>query len=246
MDIMSFLNSGVLRALGVAAIGFLALIAHMFFGKDAAAFTASATQLLDGGLAVVVAGAIAYAAYARAKLANPPLTQSAADAHVQVLAAQGQALVPAATAAAATSGQGGVARSHWIAALFALAVVATLLMSACATEPVNAASTPGQKAAALLGDFNIYEAASVSIGTNASLPVQVRRDVLTAAIAAKPVADSLQGALMTYRQVTAALAAGTTTQDKVDIAAASLTTWVAQLSTLVQNLITAEKGATTP
>lgn len=247
MDIMSFLNSGVLRALGVAAIGLLALIAHQFFGQDAAIFTGSATQLLDAGLAVLTAAALAWAAYARAKLPNPPLTQAAAAAHVDILAAQGQTIVPTATVTPpAPASSSSVAKSHWTAALFALVVVGMMLMSACATEPVNAAVTPGQKAAALLGDFNIYEAASVSIGTNTALPMNVRKGVLQAAIMAKPAADSVQAALMTYRQVTTALAAGATTQDQVDIAATNLTNWVAQLTTLVTNLIAAEKGATTP
>lgn len=236
MDIMPFLNSGVLRALGLALIAFAALIAHMFFGKDAAAFTANATQLLDGGLAVVVAGGIAVAGWFRARRANPPLTAAAQDHAVAILADQGKAVVAT---------EPGVARSHWLAVAFATLMVVAMLHG-CATEPVSAAQTPGQKAAALLGDFNLYEAASVSIGTNPMLAVSVRRGVLDAAIAAKPAADAAQHALATYRAVQQSLADGVSTPAELAQVSTALTALLSDLATVTENLHTVEKGATAP
>lgn len=246
MDIMNLLSSGVLRALGVAAIAFLALIYSMFFHGNQAMFVANGTQLLEGGLALATAGAGVWAVVARVALPNPPLTQGAADAHTALLAAQGTPIVASTpTETVVPIASSSKISAHWMAVMLAVLVVSAL-MAGCQSEPVAAANTPGQKAAALLGDFNIYEAASLSIGQNTAIPIGARRAVLDAAIAAKPVADSAQAALTTYRQVTTALSAGTTTQDKVLIAATNLQNWITQLSTLVTSLVAAEKGATTP
>jgi len=111
---MSLLSSQTLRALGVAAIAFLALVVSMF-GYNADAFTSTASKLLDAGLALATAAGGVWAVIARVKLANPPLTQAAADQHVAILADQGKVLVP--TTAAVPVPQKTIptqALSHWI------------------------------------------------------------------------------------------------------------------------------------
>lgn len=97
MDIMSLFQSGVLRAIGVALITFVALCLHVLLGKDSSPFVANATQLLDGALALGVAGCLFWAAIARVKLPNPPLSAAAADKHVALLAAQGTPVVDGST-----------------------------------------------------------------------------------------------------------------------------------------------------
>lgn len=121
--------------------------------------------------------------------------------------------------------------------LLCLVLVPMLLaLPGCDTFAVSRAETPEQKAAALLGDFNLYQRASLKIGEDQSVPTEVRRKVLEAEVAAKPVADKLDDALLQYRAIALDLKSGSTTSEKVAIAAANLQGWIKTLTPLIQSL----------
>jgi hypothetical protein len=124
-----------------------------------------------------------------------------------------------------------------------LVVLAVSTLSACTSLGVTAAKTAEQRAAALLGDFTIYQRASLLIAEDPTVLPEVRRAVADAAIKAKPVADQLDEALRQYRAVSGALAAGQTTDEKVAIAAANLNRWIVELTPLIRNLSDTIKGA---
>lgn len=250
MNTMPVLNSQVLRAAGVALISLIALLVHMIWGNiSEATVTSNGSKILEAVLALISSGGVAWAMLARAFLPNPPLTPSAADKHDAILAAQG--IVPGNTPVSDKS----AATSAALVAFFALLVpfaiastfaVAVVSISGCQSEPVAAAQTLDQKAAALLGDYNIYAAAAVTIGSNTGVPAAARKALLDAVIASKPIADSMDSALRLYRTAESALSAGTTTADKVAIVAANLTDWLNQLVPLVNSLESAAQAAETP
>lgn len=200
MNIMSLFSSGVLRALGVALITFAALCLHVIYGKDATPFVASATQLLDGALALGVAVALFWAAIARVKLPNPPLSQSAAAAHVDILAKQGAPVVQAVeqrmveiakeTPAAAASSSS--SSSVKLALLFLVLV------------PIAAAALHGCAALAPQSiDSKLYAAnqvvTSVELGTDQALNAGLitaaqARSVSTIAHQVNPLIDSVRAA----------------------------------------------------
>lgn len=238
MDTMPAMNSQVIRAAGLALIALLGLLANMIWGTNTDQFQAAGSKILEASLTLLATGSTLWALYARAFKANPPITQTAADQHAAIVAGQVTSNVLKAPPAA-------VLVLLMPLLLFA-PIVGAVLLQGCATEPVNAAKTVDQKAAALLGDFNIYAAAAVTIGTNPGVPAAARKALLQAVVTAKPFADSLDGALRLYRQASAALAAGTTTADKVTIAATNLTNWLTQLEPMVTNLENAAKAAEVP
>lgn len=130
-----------------------------------------------------------------------------------------------------------VVKLHWATFLLLLLIFPLLIVGGCANQlGVVAGQTPEQKAAGLLGDFTVYQSASLKIGTDNTVPGPVRQRVLQTAIDAKPLADSLDVALRDYRMIEKQLKAGTTTQDKVNIAATQLVNWIAQLQPLVTSL----------
>lgn len=130
-----------------------------------------------------------------------------------------------------------ILKLHWAAFLLAMLIVPLMLIVGCTSQlGVVAGQTPEQKAAGLLGDFTVYQGASLKIGTDETVPQAVRQKVLQTAIDAKPLADSLDATLRLYRGMEAQLAAGATTQDKVDIAALDLASWVTKLEPLVTSL----------
>lgn len=133
-------------------------------------------------------------------------------------------------------------KSHpLISVLLILAALASV--TACSSLAVSQAKTAEQRAAALLGDFTVFQHASLIIAEDPTVVPEVRRAVADAAIAAKPVADQLDAALRQYRSIAGALAAGQTTEEKVAIAAANLNRWILELTPLIRNLAAQVKGA---
>lgn len=131
-----------------------------------------------------------------------------------------------------------------VLAALTLMLLSVPLLHGCGSLGIARAQTVEQKAAALLGDFTLYQKASLQIGNDATVVPEVRKGVLDAAIAAKPAADSLDDALRQYRQMKIQLEAGTTTDAKVAIAAANLSNWIEQVRPLVTQLRKLVEGAT--
>lgn len=245
MDTMPALNSQVIKAAGVALISLIAIIVHLFWANiSESTVTATGGRILDAVLLLIPLAATVWAMLARAFLPNPPLSQSAADAHDAILVAQGIGAAGAPMPAAASS-------SSASSTVKVLAVLLTLggsvgfaaliggsavLLAACTTEPVSVAVTPGQKAAAILGDYNVYADAAVTIGQNTGVPVAARKAILDAVATATPIASNLDAALRAYRTISAQLLAGTTTADKLAIATTDLNSWVAQISPILASL----------
>lgn len=123
-----------------------------------------------------------------------------------------------------------------------LALAATMLVG-CEHLGVQEAQTTEQKAAALLGDFGIFQKAALKIGEDPTVPATVRKQVLDAPIALKPVVDSLDEALRTYRDIALQLKAGQTTDAKLQIASANLLTWVNRVTPQIKALRTTIEGA---
>lgn len=246
MNTMPALNSQVIKAAGVALISLIAIIVHLFWANiSESTVTATGGRILDAVLLLIPLAATAWAMLARAFLPNPPLTQTAADAHDAILVAQGIGAAGApATAPVASSSGASVVKSLVLALLVTYApiyvatgvIVVASSLSGCATEPVAVAVTPGQKAAAILGDYNIYAGAAVTIGQNTGVPVAARKAILDAVATATPIANNLDAALRAYRTISAALLAGTTTADKLAIATTDLNSWIAQITPILASL----------
>lgn len=174
------------------------------------------TQKVEAIFQIVAIVSIGWAAFKRWRSSVQPLalTQAAADVKTQKM------------------------QSHPVVAVvvFLLTLFAVSQLTACASMAIGHAKTNQQKAAALLGDFGIYQRASLRIGEDQTVPVEVRRKVLEAQVAAKPVADKLDDALTEYRHIEGDLSAGTTRDEKLRIAAANLSSWIQQLTPLVRSL----------
>jgi hypothetical protein len=216
MNAIPWYKSNTLRGLLVAVLAFL--LQHLGLGDQ----FADAGVYVDYFLTGVEGLALAYSAWARSRQPTPPvtLTKAAAEAHV-----------PKASLLASF--------------LTLLIVVSTLtpMLTGCNTLAVSRAETLEQKAAALLGDFNIYQQASLKVGSDETVSPEFRRVVLDAAITAKPIADRADEALRQYRGIRRQLAEGSTTNEKVAIAAANLQGWIQQLAPTVKTLRNVVEGA---
>lgn len=123
-----------------------------------------------------------------------------------------------------------------------LALVACLLMEGCPANPVKEAVSVEQKSYAVYGTFVIFEEIGAKVATGASTPQKVKVAIADADGRAKPVMDALLAGVKEVEVARAQLKAGTTTQEKVDIAIANLSTWLLQGEPLVNNLVAAVKG----
>lgn len=122
---------------------------------------------------------------------------------------------------------------------------AIIVAASCAYNPVAAAKTPEQKAFAIYGEFVVFEEAAAKVASNPTTPATVLASIKSADARAKPVMDSTLSAALEVVSIEQQIAAGSTTQDKLVIATANLQSWVDQGTPLVNNLVSAVKGAKT-
>ncbi len=120
---------------------------------------------------------------------------------------------------------------------------AASMLFGCAQLGVQAAQTNEQRAAALLGDFTVFQKAALKIGEDETVPANVRKAVLDAPIAAKPAVDELDTALRTYREIALQVKAGTTTDEKLQIAAQNLVVWITRVTPQIKQLRATIEGA---
>lgn len=119
------------------------------------------------------------------------------------------------------------------AALFAL----WLMLAGCGVfEPYRVAQTTEQRAGVLLGDFNIYQQASLSVGQNAAVPVTIRLKVVQAARAAKAPADQLDAALREYQDIRVQILTGQSADEKLRAVSDNLERWVVEARPLIEDL----------
>lgn len=133
-------------------------------------------------------------------------------------------------------------RNRLLGMVFIVLIVANVI-AACANNPVATAKTPEQKAFAVYGEFVVFEEAGAKIASDPSTTASVLTALKTADARAKPVMDSTLAAALEVVSVEKQIAAGSTTADKLVIATANLQSWVDQGTPLVNNLVSAVKGA---
>lgn len=75
-------DAGTMRALLVAAVGLIGVIAGLF-GVDEALFSAKAAKFVDALSTLIAVAGVVWAGYARTRKPTPPvtLTQAGADQH---------------------------------------------------------------------------------------------------------------------------------------------------------------------
>jgi hypothetical protein len=76
LDKIAKLDAAVIRALLVAAVGVLGVVLG-FFGVNEDVFNAQAARFVDALSLLFTAGGVAWAAWARINLPNPPLSDKA-------------------------------------------------------------------------------------------------------------------------------------------------------------------------
>lgn len=72
-------DAATMRALLVAAVGLIGVIASLF-GVDEALFSAKAAKVVDALSTVITLGGVVWAGYARAQHPTPPITLTRASA----------------------------------------------------------------------------------------------------------------------------------------------------------------------
>lgn len=137
------------------------------------------------------------------------------------------------------SKSGGFAKLPMLIAILAGALV----LGCAATQALKVAETPEQRAGALIGDFEVIQIAAKYVGSDQTVPADIRAKVLDAVIAAKPAVDQLDGLLRSYLQIETDLAAGTGTQAKLTIAAGKLSSWILEVAPKLSALQKLIKGA---
>ncbi len=219
LAIINKLDSGTIRGLIAATLPLLGLIATLF-GIDQAVFDAAADKWVQILLALLTAGGVAWAAWSRLFNPTPPLTETAAQKTADKINA----------GTLQTAAGRGSMSSHPLIGLILLGMTVVMMTGCPAGLALKEAQTVEQRAAALVGDFTIFQRAAIEIGNDETIPLEVRQRVVEAPIALKPGIDHLLALLATYRTVSEQLAAGATTDDKLQIAAASLGSWVTDLA----------------
>lgn len=222
LEIIKKLDAGTVRGLIVATIPLLVLIGS-FFGLDQAVFSAKLSDIGEKIVALVTLGGIAWAAYARLFNPTPPITETAAEKTRAMLAKQNEGK-------SSSSGAPPV-RLHPVTLVLAL-VLASLAFSSiygCSSLAVSRAKTNEQRAAALIGDFTIFQRAAIAIGQDSTVPTEVRKPIVDSAVQLKPAVDELDLALREYRSIVFDLGSDTSSDQKLAIAAANLTKWIAEI-----------------
>ena len=126
---------------------------------------------------------------------------------------------------------------------FVIGTMLALAMSGCAANPFKAASGPDETAYAVLGSYAIYQRQALKIKADTTLPASLRDSVVKADAVAFPVLKALDTALVDFLNAKAALEAGTSTKEKLAIAAANLKQWTSQGIAAVRDLKAATSKA---
>lgn len=138
-------------------------------------------------------------------------------------------------------------KTYFTLALAFVALACVSVFMGCAAQ--RKAETLEQRAGALLGDFNIFQSAALHVGSDASVPEDVRRKVVSAAVALKPAVDQLDELLRSYIAIKAELDAATDTETKtrtqarLEVAAANLAAWITDITPKIRALRTTLEGA---
>lgn len=127
-------------------------------------------------------------------------------------------------------------RTHFRFALVAVLAAVTL---ACATDPVRIANTPLQKAYGAMQDYETYQEAGLVFVEDANTPKAVKDALIKAEAAATPLVHPTRVAVQTVERIRAEVKAGTSTQEKLEIATRDLAQWTVNLQKAVDDLVAA-------
>jgi hypothetical protein len=93
------------------------------------------------------------------------------------------------------------------------------------------------------GTFVVMEELALKVAEDPALSNDIRQAIIKADERAKPVADSLYGAIRQYERIRIEVAQGKTPEEKLLTAAANLNRWVTEAAPLVQQLVEAVNSA---
>jgi hypothetical protein len=127
--------------------------------------------------------------------------------------------------------------------VFFLLLLMVGLQGCGAANPVARAETVEQKAYATYGTFVIIEEQAAKLVSSGQIPDRAVRAIASADARAKPVADSLLDALMEFEQIRDEFEAGGTGEARYVAAVDNLNDWIARAGPLINNLVSAVKGA---
>lgn len=130
---------------------------------------------------------------------------------------------------------------------WAVLLVFVLALSACEgctnlKGPSEVAETSEQQAYALYGQFVIAEEAAAGIVEDPGTPQEVRETIAQADAIAKDVADDLLAASRSVMRIRAEIAAGKSTEEKLNLAIINLDKWVAEAKPKIQALVSSLSG----
>jgi hypothetical protein len=111
-----------------------------------------------------------------------------------------------------------------------------LMLSACATNPARNAEQQGDRA---YGQYVIAKEQGAKLLENPAIPDSAKKPLAEAMVASKGPADKLQELLIQYSQVSAQVAAGETSAERLAIVERELGTWLATSKPVIDDLIKA-------
>ncbi len=177
------LESGVIRGLLVAFVGLVGSLASLF-GVDEALFGAKAGPIVDGIVALLAAGGLFYAAWARATKPNPPITETAVAKTAERLKAE----------------QGGFARPGVLLALSLACLAAAFGISACqgTKAAYKAAGSPSETAFVVTEHYASIVQQAAALSREPGLPRGALERMQAADRVARPAIEALRPAAAAY------------------------------------------------
>lgn len=122
-------------------------------------------------------------------------------------------------------------------------IILCSIFSGCQHNPLKAAETAEQKAFALYGTFEVAETLAAKLVLAPEVPANVKQALRKADREAKPAADALLAAAEEVILIKRQLAAGETSEQKLQIASSNLLMWYTTARPKILHLIQVVEGA---
>lgn len=176
LDKIAKLDAAVIRALLVAVAGLIGVVLS-FFGIDEAAFGQKAERVIDALSMVLIAGGLAWAAYARVNLPTPPISDSAVTKTLDLM-----------------KKQGGSIRVLFAALLLGVSLFGVLSMSGCThtRAAYSAADTPSDYALVVLEQYDAVLVEANRLKASGRLSVTTLAALRAADLKAQPFIDTIR------------------------------------------------------
>ena len=120
-----------------------------------------------------------------------------------------------------------------------LLTVTTLVLGACANNPLSVAETASQRGYAIESAYNIILEDALAVASAPQTTPEVRQRIQAAEASATPIIGSMSDTLAAFEVERAKFDAGQSTQEKVSVVAANLTSWIDRAKAALINLQTA-------